>query len=76
MSDELPEVDRLRAKLMAAKEGELRMRETAINALASLVAAVDLLERGGRKAAPSDRMFDQMLRDFNKVINDARGELK
>jgi hypothetical protein len=34
---------------------------------AHLVAAVSLLERGGKaakKAAPSDKMFDQMVRDY------------
>jgi hypothetical protein len=40
--------------------------------LASLVAAVSLLERGGKKAAPSDRMFAQMLVDYRRSIRRGR----
>lgn len=39
-----------------------------IDALSSLVAAVSLLERGEKKAAPSDKMFAQMLIDYNSAI--------
>lgn len=39
---------------------------------ASLVAAVSLLEHGGRKAAPSDKMFEQMLVDYKAAIEHAR----
>ena len=40
--------------------------------LASLVAAVSLLRRGGRKAAPSDAMFNKMLADYEKAIEASR----
>ena len=40
--------------------------------LASLVAAVSLLERGGKKAAPSDSMFAQMLTDYRAAIDAGR----
>lgn len=40
--------------------------------LASLVAAVSLLRRGGRKAAPSDAMFNMMLADYEKAIEASR----
>lgn len=43
--------------------------------LASLVAAVSLLRRGGRKAAPSDTMFNMMLSDYEKSIEASRDAL-
>lgn len=45
---------------------------------ASLTAAISLLERGGKaakKAAPSDRMFDQMLKDYSASLERARATL-
>lgn len=44
--------------------------------LASLVAAVSLLKRGSKKAAPSDRMFDQMIADYERSIERGRAALK
>lgn len=43
--------------------------------LAHLTAAVSLLERGGKKAAASDKMFDQMLLDYKASIDRARTHL-
>lgn len=43
---------------------------------AALVAAVELLERGGKKAAPSDKMFYQMLADYKRAIEEARAALR
>jgi hypothetical protein len=46
--------------------------------LASLVAAVSLLKRGGKaakKAAPSDKMFDQMILDYERAIEQGRAAL-
>ena len=37
-------------------------------ATASLAAAIALLERGGKKAAPSDTMFEQMLTDYRNAL--------
>lgn len=37
-------------------------------ATASLAAAISLLERGGKKAAPSDTMFEQMLTDYRNAL--------
>ena len=48
----------------------------ATDALASLVAAVSLLARGGKRAAPSDKMFAVMLADYNASIDRARATLK
>jgi hypothetical protein len=46
-------------------------REIVIDLLSSLVAAVSLLKRGSKEAAPSDRMFDLMIADYERAI--ARG---
>lgn len=43
--------------------------------LASLVAAVSLLRRGGGSAAPSDVMFNMMLADYEKSIEASRDAL-
>lgn len=46
---------------------------------ASLAAAVSLLERGGKaakKAAPSDKMFDQMIKDYKASIDRTRAALE
>lgn len=51
------------------------LREAATDTLASLVAAVSLLERGGKRAAPSDKMFHTMLADYNASIKRARAAL-
>ena len=39
---------------------------------AALVAAISLLERGGKRAAPSDKMFAQMLKDYAKAAEGGR----
>ena len=51
------------------------LRTAAVDAGASLAAAISLLERGGKaakKAAPSDRMFDQMIKDYSASLGRAR----
>lgn len=63
------EITRLRA------ENE-RLREALLDTTASLVASVSLLERGGKKAASSDRMFAQMLIDYKNSIGRARAALE
>lgn len=50
-------------------------RAEGMEVAASLAAAISLLERGGKvakKAAGSDKMFDQMLADFRKSLADFR----
>ena len=49
-----------------------------IGTASSLAAAISLLERGGKaakKAAPSDKMFDQMLTDYSNALSHARAAL-
>jgi len=52
-----------------------KAREALLDTLASLVAAVSLLERSPKTAAPSNRMFDQMLTDYRASIKRARTAL-
>lgn len=47
-----------------------------IRAIASLSAAIYLLENGGKKAAPSDKMFNQMLDDYRNALEEARAALR
>jgi hypothetical protein len=49
--------------------------DAAVDAGASLAAAISLLERGGRKAAPSNKMFDQMLVDYRNSLERTRTAL-
>jgi len=61
-----------------AKQAEAEvdaLRKHAIAVMASLAAAISLLERGGKKAAPSNKMFAQMLVDYKRALEDARAAL-
>jgi len=49
--------------------------EAAIDTGASLAAAISLLERGGKKAAPSNKMFDQMMVDYRASLERTRTTL-
>jgi hypothetical protein len=51
-------------------------RDIVIQLLSSLVAAVSLLKAGSKKAAPSDKMFDQMIVDYERAIENGRTYLK
>lgn len=50
-------------------------REATMRVMASLAAAISLLERSPKKAAASNKMFDQMLDDYRKALDAARAEL-
>ena len=52
-----------------------RLRAAATSAGAALAAAIDLLERG-RRAAPSKRMFSQMLSDYRATVARTRKALE
>jgi len=65
-----------RADLHDATNAQLaKAVEALIDTTSHLVAALSLLEQGGKKAAPSDKMFDQMLRDYAASINRSRAVL-
>jgi hypothetical protein len=62
------EIDRLRARIA-------ELDAALVDVTAHLVAAVSLLERGGKKAAPSNRMFNQMIVDYKNCIERSRAAL-
>ena len=47
-------------------------KDLAIDLMASLAAAISLLEKGGEKGAPSRKMFDIMLEDYKRSLDRAR----
>lgn len=53
-----------------------RSQNQLIDVMASLAAAISLLERGGKKAAGSDKMFEQMLCDYRASLQRARQSLE
>ena len=65
----------LARELAAALVREHELREAAIGVTAGLAAAISLLERGGKKAAASDKMFAQMLKDYRARLDAARTAL-
>jgi len=58
----------------AEAAGEVKSDKVLIRALASLAAAISLLERvpKAKKAAPSDKMFEQMLSDYRNALEAGR----
>lgn len=50
-------------------------REILTDVTAHLAAAISLLERGSKKVAPSDKMFDMMLNDYRASLERARAFL-
>jgi hypothetical protein len=65
------------AKLNANLLKRIAELEAALkDATVHLVAAVSLLESGGKKAAPSNKMFEQMLVDYKNGVERARAALK
>lgn len=50
-------------------------RDPMVHMAASLAAAISLLEGGGKKAAPSDKMFEQMLIDYRNALEAGRKAL-
>lgn len=72
-------IEALRAALAAERDAleaeNERLREAALDAAAHLVAATSLLRKGGKKAAPSNKMFAQMLVDYEAAIERTRAAL-
>ena len=59
----------------AKREAMEEMREPLIDVLVHLVGAHSLLSRSPKKAAPSDKMFDQMLADYGRSIERGRAAI-
>lgn len=64
--------------LTAARAEIAGLRKVHISVVAALAAAISLLERtpATKRAAPSNRMFDQMLVDYRKALSAARALAK
>jgi hypothetical protein len=61
----------------AASDARIKALEKALrNVSVSLIAAISLLEGGGKKAAASDKMFAIMLSDYQASVSRARALLK
>lgn len=61
--------------LAAAEARSVELETKMIGVVAALSAAVSLLERSPKTAAPSDKMFDQMLEDYTRALATARTAL-
>jgi chromosome segregation ATPase len=70
------ELDALRWEQEASAEYTKQMRKALKDTTVCLVAAVSLLESGGKKAAPSNKMFEQMLDDYKNSIERGRAALE
>lgn len=73
-------VSRMQAEglVMAPAQPAADLVEALVDVSVSLAAAVSLLGKGGKsakKAAPSDRMFDQMVKDYSASLERARAAL-
>ena len=51
------------------------LREALKDVTVHLIAAHSLLAKSSKKAAPSDKMFDQMLRDYKRAFERGRAAL-
>lgn len=61
--------------IVRACNSHYALLESAKSTTAALVAAVSLLKRGSKKAAPSDKMFDTMIADYENAIEAARAAI-
>ena len=68
-------ITRMKAELTTLRAEVDKLRAALVDAGASLAAAISLLERGGKKAAASDKMFAVMLDDYRKSLDRARAAL-
>ena len=70
---------RAAATLRALSAEVIRLREALLTVTASLVASTDLLQRAGKaveRAAPSAKMFQLMLSDYEKAVEIGRAALE
>lgn len=68
-------LEALAARIEALEAAATQARETLGRTAASLVAATDLLRSGGREAVASDKMFKQMLQDYDAAFRAALAAL-
>jgi len=65
----------LKNRILALEAHKAALVEALKDAGTSLVAAHSLLSRSSKKAAASDKMFDQMLKDYQASIDRTRATL-
>jgi hypothetical protein len=68
-------VERFLSDVECTNDKLRRYKKALMETTASLAAAISLLERGRKKAAPSNKMFDQMILDYKKSLDAARAIL-
>jgi len=68
---------RIKSALITAPPADAGMREAFVRVLASLAAAISILERTpkAKKAVASDKMFNTMLEDYRKALEAGRTAL-
>jgi hypothetical protein len=66
----------LTAKKERLKTDNKRLLEALRDTTVNLLAAVSLLESGGKKAAASDKMFAQMLVDYTNSVERGRAVIR
>lgn len=54
----------------------LQLSDAFLSCVAHLDAAISLLEKGGRKGAASNKMFDMMIEDYKKALLTARAAIR
>ena len=72
----LAKLDAMPDRVAELEAENARLYESTMDCLASLCAAHSLLSRSPKTAAPSDKMFDQMLADYAATIGRTRAALK
>ena len=75
-SADAKEEERIRAENARLEARVKELEDALVDGAGSLAAAISLLEHGGKKAAPSDRMFKMMLKDYRKSLKHIRIALK
>ena len=73
--DALEDIATLFAEVERLRGERDRLRKAVKDSTVHLIAAVSLLEAGGKKAAPSNRMFEVMLDDYRASIERGRQAL-
>ena len=68
-------VEKLEQRVASLEVKLANAEGAAIDAGAHLAAAIYLLEKGGKKAAPSNKMFDQMIADYKNSLERTRATL-
>jgi len=74
-NDEVAAAGELRKEIERLRSRVAELERTLTRTSANLMAAISLLKAGGRDAAPSDKMFRQMLNDYEKAAQDGREKL-